>query len=132
MMVEVPHSWARSTGITQFVSKVLHHVGDTILLDDQALSLVTVRGVSVWIEKGTTFNFRHDQVIERLTDEPSIAACMTSRATAFLLRWSITMKRTMVAVSSSSRRLPSLKPSLIYRERDGLRSRDLTRACSCP
>tara|TARA_R110002049_G_scaffold71486_5_gene184137 strand:- start:320 stop:604 length:285 start_codon:yes stop_codon:yes gene_type:complete len=42
------------------------NVGETILLDDEPLSLVTRAGVAAWIEGGVTHSCRYDQVRDPL------------------------------------------------------------------
>ena len=45
------------------------NVGDTILLDGEALSLVTRVGVKWWDEAGETYTYRFDQVRDPLDGE---------------------------------------------------------------
>jgi len=42
------------------------NVGETILLDGEPLSLVTRAGVEAWIESGTKYSYRYDQVCDPL------------------------------------------------------------------
>lgn len=42
--------------------KEIYNVGATILLDGNPLALVTPAGVEGWIEDGTKYNCRYDQV----------------------------------------------------------------------
>jgi hypothetical protein len=42
------------------------HVGKTLLLDGQPMSLVTPAGVDAWIDQGTKYSYRYDQVRDPL------------------------------------------------------------------
>ncbi|MBO9468238.1 hypothetical protein J7443_23630 [Tropicibacter sp. R15_0] len=47
--------------------KEIFNVGETILLDGKPLSLVTRAGVEGWIEEGTQYRCRYDQVKDPIT-----------------------------------------------------------------
>ena len=47
----------------------IFNVGETILLDDQPLSLVTRAGVEAWTEEGIKHSYRYDQVRDPVTGQ---------------------------------------------------------------
>jgi len=47
----------------------IFNVGETILLDGEPLPLVTRAGVEAWIEEGTRFSYRYDQVRDPLSGQ---------------------------------------------------------------